>query len=184
MCAQSNTEKYLESIRSFYTSTTTTTSQLCRTIVFALIASVWVLFQQQGVFTFERLPTIAIGLLGIYICIDVFQYFASASSYFVLYSVRKKIGEKIGYWQHKVDNILYCIFLVKILYLLVIMIVCVCATFTLKQEDILKAMEINTKDAVTHTCNYNEKEEVRRGMNTEVYNRGFFGYKLRHVQYY
>ena len=64
------------------------------------------------------------------------------------------------------------------------MIVCVCATFTLKQEDILKAMEINTKDVVTHTCNYNEKEEVRRGMNTEVYNRGFFGYKLRHVQYY
>lgn len=136
MSEHSDTEKYLMTIREAYRMTTTTTSKLCRTIVFALIASIWVLFQQNGTFTFPEWPTRAIGLLGIYIFLDVFQYFSSASSYFALYLFRRRLGDHIGEWQHRTDQILYCVFLVKILYLIVVIGVCVYYAFQLNITDV------------------------------------------------
>lgn len=143
MSKQSDTKEYLLSIREAYQTSTTATSKLCRTIVFALIASIWVLFQQNGTFTFSEWPTRAIGLLGIYVAIDVFQYFSSASSYFFLYLFRKRLKDNIGKWQHRTDQVLYCVFLAKILYLLVVISVCVFYAFQLNLTDIYQSHNIN-----------------------------------------
>lgn len=136
MSTQTDAAKYLQSISEAYKSTTTSTSKLCRTIVFAIIAAIWVLFQQNGTFSFPELPTRAIGLFGIYIILDVLQYFSSATSYFILYSLRKRLGSNIGKWQHKVDSVLYMVFLAKILYLLIVMTVCIYSAFHMNISDL------------------------------------------------
>ena len=136
MDKQQDAEKYMSHIAGVYSSATTSTSKLCRTIVFALIASIWVLFQQNGTFTFPEWPTKAIGLLGIYIFIDVFQYFSSATSYFMLYLFRKKLGTRLGSWVHRTDQILYCVFLMKVLYLITVLAICICYAFQLNISDL------------------------------------------------
>lgn len=136
MCTQSDEEKHLHNIIESYKATSTATSNLCRKVVFALIAAVWILFQQHGTFPFAELPTRAIGLLGIYIILDVFQYFASASGYFALHFFRKRLGDNIGKWQHKVDKALYLIFLAKILYLIIVMGICIYFAFKMNVSDI------------------------------------------------
>lgn len=136
MSEQTDIERYTSHIKDAYKATTTSTSKLCRTIVFALIASIWVLFQQNGTFTFPEWPTKAIGLLGIYIFIDVCQYFFSATSYFMLYLFRKKLGTRLGSWVHRTDQILYCVFLMKVLYLITVLAICIYYAFQLNISDL------------------------------------------------
>ena len=112
--------KYLEHIGKVYQSTTTKTSDICRKIVFASIAALWVFFQKDGNFQFSALSNHAVGLLVIYIFLDIAQYFLSATAYYILHLFRHKV-DNIGRHIHRVDNFLYFLFLLKVLYLIFVL---------------------------------------------------------------
>lgn len=114
----------IDGIAKYYGITSASTSALCRKIVFASIAGIWVFFQKNGIYNFPIMPTKAIGLLCGYIIFDIAQYFLSTGTYFCLYVLKSKLGDRLSIWHKRVDYGLFCIFLTKILYLLVILVIC------------------------------------------------------------
>lgn len=114
----------IDGIVKYYGITSASTSKLCRKIVFASIAGIWVFFQKNGIYNFPIMPTKAIGLLCGYIIFDIAQYFLSTGSYFCLYVLKSKLGDRLSIWHKRVDYGLFCIFLTKILYLLIILVIC------------------------------------------------------------
>ncbi len=129
-------KEYLLIIRNAYGKATTTTSKVCRYIVFAVIGAIWVLFQQNGLFEFQKLPSRALGLLILYIIIDLSQYFTTAILYMRVHHKRNKIKKnKMVRSIHSINKILFFIFLIKISYLLLLL--CIFGYFIFFKYDTL-----------------------------------------------
>lgn len=113
--------KIVEHIKSEYIAKTTSTSTICRTIVFGLIGTVWVIYQQNGIFPFTGKPLTAIILLAVYLVADVSQYFITALLYGIGFYLRKK--SCIDTYIDVVDIVSFIIFILKISYLIVVSII-------------------------------------------------------------
>lgn len=119
----------LKHIQSQYSSKTTATSTLCRTIVFGMIGAIWVFFQEKGVFKFTTISSIAFGLFAIYLVLDIIQYFSTSFLYGISFFYEKKIGNKLDRFIDYIDAISFILFTVKIFYLFVIMSIVVAYVF-------------------------------------------------------
>lgn len=119
----------LEHIQSQYSSKTTTTSTLCRTIVFGMIGTIWAFFQQKGIFKFTTVSSIAVGLFVIYLVLDILQYFLTSFLYGISFFFEKKIGNNLDRFIDRIDAISFVVFTLKIFYLFVVM--CIVVTYVL-----------------------------------------------------
>lgn len=119
----------LKHIQSQYSSKTTATSTLCRTIVLGMIGAIWVFFQDGGIFKFTTVSSIAVGLFAIYLVLDIIQYFLTSFLYGFAFFYEKKIGKKLDRFIDYIDALSFILFTVKILYLFIIMSVVVIYVF-------------------------------------------------------
>lgn len=113
--------KITEHIKHEYIAKTTSASTICRTIVFGLIGTVWVIYQQNGIFPFTDKPLTAIILLAAYLVVDVSQYFITALLYGIGFYIRSK--SYIDKYIDVTDAISFAIFSLKISYLIIISII-------------------------------------------------------------
>lgn len=113
--------KIAEHIKSEYIAKTTSASTICRTIVFGLIGTVWVIYQKGGIFPFTGKPLTAIILLAIYLVADVSQYFITALLYGIGFYIRNK--SCIDKYIDVIDAISFAVFILKISYLIVVSII-------------------------------------------------------------
>lgn len=124
-------EKILQSIRLIYSEQTQKTSDICRQIVFALLAVVWAfIFQEtkqvQGVN--EQIILVALFSLIAYLVIDIIQYFISALLFRKQFNDVKSVysnlesndldGNKISERSQKYGNFSFYCFICKIIVLL------------------------------------------------------------------
>lgn len=116
-----------------YGEQTVPTSKICRTIVFALIGAIWMFFQKDGIFSFTYASSLGLVLLGIYILIDVFQYFSGALMHGLMFFRKTKIKNPDSLI-NKADLFSFIMFLTKFLYLLVVIVVFAVYIFTVLYE--------------------------------------------------
>lgn len=119
-------------IQSEYISKTTTSSTICRTIVFALIATVWMFFQENLKFPLNPNAQIALGLLSIYLVLDISQYFVTSTLYGISFFFKEKIKNQDRFI-NVIDIISFLIFVTKTLYLFVVVILLTCKFFHMFQ---------------------------------------------------
>lgn len=107
-----------------YARKTSATSKICRTIVFAMAAAIWALFQKDGAFEFEEEPLRGLFFLSLYLLIDVCQYFIHAVAYGVFYfritddSKPARMIETI----RNLDRFSLYLFTLKVVYLIFVVI--------------------------------------------------------------
>lgn len=121
------TPKELESI---YEKGTTNCSTICRTIVFALLAVIWSIYNKDGAFQFSIISSLLMGGLIFYLFVDIAQYLVSSLIYkYFFYKLNngrfsdldddEKITELLNKTKRFNDRISYILFVFKLNILLI-----------------------------------------------------------------
>lgn len=116
------TPKELESI---YEKGTTNCSTICRTIVFALLAVIWSIYNKDGAFQFSITSSLLMGGLIFYLFVDIAQYLVSSLMYkYFFYKLNngrfsdldddEKIAELLDKTKEKNDHVAYILFIIKL----------------------------------------------------------------------
>lgn len=115
-------------VKKVYKENTTTCSNICRTIVFALIALVWGMNNQDGIFQFTFVSLLLLSILVLYLFVDVFQYLSPVLMYrFFIYNLENgnittKNDEEfyvlVNVKRNKIEIISFLFFVIKLMLLI------------------------------------------------------------------
>lgn len=113
-------------ISKYYSSTTTHISNICRYSAYAMIIAFWgILISENSSILFGNYVYIDLILVCLYLVLDVSQYVYSTSKYYLLF-YRNKYVENASVVSNEMEIVgkrSWQLFIFKILYLLIIMII-------------------------------------------------------------